>query len=78
MRIAIQAAGTIIVFAKNSHLALFGWMHKKGNCTMKNIRYAIIVFVSMPWSSGMVFRMVKKDGQIAPIIALTALAPLTF
>ena len=35
----------------------------------------IIVFVVMPWSSGIVFFNVRKDGQIAPSITRTVFAP---
>ena len=30
MRMAIQAMGTMVLFAINSHLSLFGCMHRKG------------------------------------------------
>lgn len=41
----------------------------------QNMRKLIIVLVVMPWSSGMVFLRVRKEGQIAPIMTRTVFAP---
>jgi len=47
-RIAIQAIGTITLFAMKSHLRLLGCMYKKGICASQNKIKLIIVFVSIP------------------------------
>lgn len=48
IKIAIQATGTMIVFAINNHLRLFGCIYKNGICANQNRKNEIIVFVVMP------------------------------
>jgi hypothetical protein len=53
-------------------------MHKNGTLSNQNKKKLIIVLVSMPWDAGIVFFMVRKDGQMAPIITRTVFAPFMF
>lgn len=68
----------MIDLAMNSHLRLFGCIHKNGKLTSQKIKKLIMVFVSMPCDSGMPLRSVRNDGHMAPIIVLTLLAPFIF
>jgi hypothetical protein len=74
-RIAIHAIGTITLLAMNSHRRLFGCIYKNGICASQKRKKEIMVLVSMPWSAGMWFFIVRNDGQIAPSITRTVLAP---
>lgn len=78
MRIAIQAMGTMIDLAMNSQRRLFGCMHRNGKLISQKMKKLIMVFVSIPWLSGIEFLRVRKDGQMAPIITLMLLAPFMF
>lgn len=71
IRMAIHAIGTMMLFAMNNHRRLLGCMHKNGTLINQNKKKLIIVFVSMPWSSLIVFFNVKKLGHIAPIMTRT-------
>ena len=53
-------------------------MHKNGTEINQKMKKLIIVFVSMPWDSGIPLCIVRNDGQIAAIMHLTALAPFMF
>jgi hypothetical protein len=76
--IAIQAIGTMMLFAMNNQRRLLGCMHKNGRLINQKRKKLIIVAVSMPWETGMPFFSVKKLGQIAPIMTLTEFAPFIF
>lgn len=78
IKMAIHAMGTMTVLAMNSHRKLLGCMHKKGMLTSQNIKKLIMVFVSIPWDSGIPLCSVRNDGQMAPIMTLTELAPFMF
>jgi hypothetical protein len=78
IRIAIHAIGTIVLLAINNQRRLFGCMQRNGTWINQNKKKAIMVLVSMPWLVGMVFFSVKKLGQMAAIMHLTALAPFIF
>jgi hypothetical protein len=75
IKIATQAIGTMTLLTINSHLRLFGCMYRNGTCRIQKITKLIIVFVVMPCDSGIWFFSVRKDGQIAPSITRTVLAP---
>jgi hypothetical protein len=53
-------------------------MHKNGTLAHQKIKKLTSVFVSMPWDSGMPFLRVRNEGQIAPSMTRTALAPFMF
>jgi hypothetical protein len=50
-------------------------MYKKGTWRSQNITKEIMVLVSMPWDAGIWFGRVRKEGQIAPSMTRTVLAP---
>lgn len=78
IRMAIQAIGTIMLLAMNSHLSSFGCMIKNGTLPNQKMKKLIIVAVSMPWLAGMPLCSVRKDGQMAPIMTRTEFAPFMF
>ena len=75
---AIHAIGTMTDLAINNQRRLFGCMHKNGTEINQKMKKLTIVFVSMPWDSGIPLCIVRNDGQIAAIMHLTALAPFMF
>ena len=75
---AIHATGTMMLLAMNSHLRLFGCMHRKGKLINQKMKKLIIVLVSMPCDSGILLCRLRNDGQIAPIMTLTEFAPFIF
>lgn len=75
IRIAIHATGTTTLLTMNSHRRLFGCMYKNGICANQKRRKEIIVLVSIPCEAGMWFFIVRKEGQIAPSMTRTVLAP---
>ena len=75
IRMATQAAGTMMDLAMKSQRSWLGCMIKNGICASQKRKKEIIVAVSIPWDSGMWLGRVRKEGQIAPIITRTVLAP---
>lgn len=68
----------MVLLAMNNKRRLFGCIQRNGTWISQNKKKLIMVLVSMPWLSGIVFFNVKKLGQMAAIMHLTALAPFMF
>jgi hypothetical protein len=78
IKIAIQAIGTMILLAMNSHLNSLGCITRNGRLPNQKMKKLIMVAVSIPWLAGMPLRRVRKEGQMAPIMTRTEFAPFMF